>query len=32
VTHDRGFLSYAHHGYEAKETSGGTIFQPVTAP
>ncbi len=32
VTHDRGFLSYAHHGYEAKETSAGTIFQPVTKP
>ncbi len=30
VTHDRGFLSYAHHGYEAKETSSGTIFQPVS--
>ena len=29
VTHDRGFLTYAHHGYEAKETSGGTIFEPV---
>lgn len=32
VTHDRGFLSYANHGYEAKETSAGTIFQPVTTP
>lgn len=31
VTHDRGFLSYANHGYEAKETSAGTIFTPVTA-
>lgn len=30
ITHDRGFLSYAHHGYEAVETSGGTVFKPAT--
>lgn len=29
VTHQPSFLDYAHHAYEAVETSGGTIFKPT---
>lgn len=34
VTQERGreFLGYAHHVYEAKETSGGTIFEALKLP
>ena len=31
VTQDRSYLAHAHHGYEVKETSAGTIFEPATS-
>ena len=31
ITHDRGFLEYAEHGYEAIQTSAGTVFKSTTA-
>lgn len=30
VTQDRAYIEFAHHAYEAVETSGGTIFKQVT--
>lgn len=29
VAHERGFVEFAHHAYEAKETSEGTVFHPL---